>query len=593
MTHSTQREQDFSPSGWLRQVSELIVCFVIAVMMLRAFVLEGYLISTGSMAPRLLGFHKHVLCPTCQFQFAFGVTFDESVDATEMEATTADGTPKYATCPNCGQTNISVTDVPTSHGDQLLIQKHVFDFRMPKRWETVVFRNPASPGEAYVKRIIALPGERIQVVNGDIQINGSVVAKNFETQLDMRIPVADLQYLADSPLWEMPWEVSDGWTQDGMELVSATAYDHKPSTKSLDDRHSLSDEPHSWIRFRNWRWSGGLHRVESPLRKEDARIDWKAFLDRFDGIPVSWASRVEYDPDREVLRCQGVMPGELVKDLTSRAVNDSFKSAVFRLAALSHLAPVTDRYGYNSMVASPEIPVNDLMLSCALQWSDDANEVRFWIPLNNETYEVRLNPGQKTANLRIDGSREILASSTFELDSDPILDQDQPLRLDASNFDGMIQVAVQGIPCIIWQPPAETKPETPNQTPDAIPSSSEQAMQTAILREQQSRWKLAVDGPGVRLRELKMFRDVQYTPGKRRNAVEMPYEVPEGCYFVQGDNSPVSSDSRNWEKPAVPHRLLLGKPFIVHLPSRPAVLEVGTRQWPIRVPEWSRIRYIH
>lgn len=584
MTHSTQREQDFSASGWLRQVSELIVCFVIAVMMLRAFVLEGYLISTGSMAPRLLGFHKHVLCPTCQFQFAFGVTFDESVDASEMEATTPDGTPKYATCPNCGQTNISVTDVPTSHGDQLLIQKHVFDFRMPKRWETVVFRNPASPGEAYVKRIVGLPGERIQVVDGDIRINGNVVAKDFETQLDMRIPVADLHHLADSPLWEMPWEVGDGWTQEGPDLISSGPSETAPS--SLEDSQS-------WIRFRNWRWSGGLHRVESPLRNEDARIDWKAFLDRFDGIPVAWASRVEYDPEREVLRCQGVMPAELVKDLTSRAVNESFRSAVFRLAALSHLAPVTDRYGYNAMVASPEIPVNDLMLNCAMQWSEDAAEVRICIPLGNETYEVRLNPEQRTASLRVDGENDILASSTFQLESDPIRDIDHPIQLDASNFDGMIHVAVQGVPCIIWQPPASDESEIQQAVPDSIPTPSEQVVKTAILREQQSRWKLTVDGPGVRLRELKMYRDVQYTPGKRRNAVETPYLVPENCYFVQGDNSPVSSDSRNWENPAVPHRLLLGKPFLVHLPSRPAVLEVGTRQWPIRVPEWSRIRYIH
>ncbi|MFM7865045.1 MAG: S26 family signal peptidase [Planctomycetaceae bacterium] len=93
--------------------------------------------------------------------------------------------------------------------------------------------------------------------------------------------------------------------------------------------------------------------------------------------------------------------------------------------------------------------------------------------------------------------------------------------------------------------------------------------------------------------QLNVCRDVFYTPGRRRNAVTKDYSIPENCYFVQGDNSPVSSDSRNWEKPVVPHSLLVGKPFLVHLPSKPAILQFAGREWPIRIPDWQRIRYIH
>jgi len=39
---------------WLRSAIDLAICFVMAVILLREFVLEGYLISTGSMAPGLL-----------------------------------------------------------------------------------------------------------------------------------------------------------------------------------------------------------------------------------------------------------------------------------------------------------------------------------------------------------------------------------------------------------------------------------------------------------------------------------------------------------------------------------------------------------
>ena len=84
-----------------------------------------------------------------------------------------------------------------------------------------------------------------------------------------------------------------------------------------------------------------------------------------------------------------------------------------------------------------------------------------------------------------------------------------------------------------------------------------------------------------------------YTPGRRVNAVDEEFTVPEGSYFVMGDNSPVSSDSRNWAQPVVSRKLLIGKPFIVHLPSRPGAMQTGEKQLPVRIPDWNRIRSIH
>jgi hypothetical protein len=59
-----------------------------------------------------------------------------------------------------------------------------------------------------------------------------------------------------------------------------------------------------------------------------------------------------------------------------------------------------------------------------------------------------------------------------------------------------------------------------------------------------------------------------------------------------GDNSPVSLDSRAWSEPAVPRSLLVGRPFVVHLPSRPLSLGLGGREVVLRVPDLSRVRYI-
>jgi hypothetical protein len=88
---------DRNEPDWLRQAVDLIVCFIIAVILLRTFILEGYLISTGSMAPGLFGFHKRVVCPSCQHTFAFGVSFDESVDPLKTPESISDNSRKHAT----------------------------------------------------------------------------------------------------------------------------------------------------------------------------------------------------------------------------------------------------------------------------------------------------------------------------------------------------------------------------------------------------------------------------------------------------------------------------------------------------------------
>ena len=64
-------------------------------------------------------------------------------------------------------------------------------------------------------------------------------------------------------------------------------------------------------------------------------------------------------------------------------------------------------------------------------------------------------------------------------------------------------------------------------------------------------------------------------------------------FFFLGDNSPVSLDSRGWRAPVVPRHLIVGKPIVVHLPSKPGRIRIGGREWFFRVPDFSRIRYIH
>ncbi|MEO2082624.1 MAG: signal peptidase I, partial [Desulfurobacteriaceae bacterium] len=57
-------------------------------------------------------------------------------------------------------------------GDFLLVDKVTYRIREPQRGDVVVFHFPKNPDIYYIKRIIGVPGDRIQVVDGKLYING-------------------------------------------------------------------------------------------------------------------------------------------------------------------------------------------------------------------------------------------------------------------------------------------------------------------------------------------------------------------------------------------------------------------------------------
>jgi signal peptidase I len=100
------------------------------------------------------------------------------------------------------------------------------------------------------------------------------------------------------------------------------------------------------------------------------------------------------------------------------------------------------------------------------------------------------------------------------------------------------------------------------------------------------------DGLGLVLDAVRVYRDVYYAAPLESLGVTPTrgvYRLGEDEYFVLGDNSPISVDSRNWGPGrAVSHKLLLGKPLAVHYPS--TMVDIGGRRF--QVPDIGRIRYI-
>ena len=65
--------------------------------------------------------------------------------------------------------------------DYLIIDEISYRFREPQRFEIIVFKAPNRPSQYYIKRIIGLPNELVEIKNGKIYITNSN-GKTFELE---------------------------------------------------------------------------------------------------------------------------------------------------------------------------------------------------------------------------------------------------------------------------------------------------------------------------------------------------------------------------------------------------------------------------
>ena len=344
----------------VRQFVESLLCLAMAVIVFRTFQVEGYMISTGSMAPSLLGFHKHVVCPTCKYPFAFGVSYQSDADRTisgdgeEESVPDSPGEHQLCTCPNCGQQAIDISRVPRNQGDQLLVFREAYWWRLPRRWEVIVFRNPYETTQAYVKRLAGLPGETIEIRHGDVYADGNLCRKDYKTQQAVRIPVYHHDYEPmDDPEWRSRWQPDPGWQPEGQGFLTEGQNPKRETPPG--------ETPWSWVTFGNYYRSGGGHAtwVEVPIIKNG--LKWPPDL-----LPA------QFDLKNRRLSVTGVMPAELRDRLRAVSDDPAYLQAVEQLFERSHYSPVMDYYGYNRPSSfARRNGVRDVMISVKLHLPDE------------------------------------------------------------------------------------------------------------------------------------------------------------------------------------------------------------------------------
>lgn len=154
-----------------KETIESIVVALILAFVFRAFVVEAFVIPTGSMAPTLYGAHGTVLCENCGTEFAYGLhDLDDKRRGGDI-GETAD-----AICSNCNypNTNLVVNDRAKNpeKGDRILVLKWPYDLGLqsldPSRWDVIVFKDPSDGTTNFIKRCAGVPNEVLMILDGDV-----------------------------------------------------------------------------------------------------------------------------------------------------------------------------------------------------------------------------------------------------------------------------------------------------------------------------------------------------------------------------------------------------------------------------------------
>ena len=93
---------------------------------------------------------------------------------------------------------------PTLHNNEyVLLDKFSYWFHGPERGDIVVFHYPFAPSDDYIKRVIGVAGDHVQVYGGSVHVNGVRLSERYIADTpnytdDKVVPKGDLYVLGDN-----------------------------------------------------------------------------------------------------------------------------------------------------------------------------------------------------------------------------------------------------------------------------------------------------------------------------------------------------------------------------------------------------------
>ena len=365
------------------------------------------------MAPTLPGEHFRIQCGDCQFCF--------NIDANNFPKS------NRAVCPNCGFSKNSFKTnsvLPPA-------KANIITGRPINRWDLVAFRRPGSDGienELIIKRVVGMPGEKVQIENGEVVIDGRIIAKPDRVLHSVKIPVFDSMYRPENAVvqrWKNE-QVASSWQAGG----------------------------------KGWRFAGKLGQRQAT--------DWMLYQ-----------------------HIRGYR-------------HSGIREKVF---------PIEDSYAFNQNVARQLHAIDEVLLNVEAKLNDTA-ELTLQMQIEDRLAEATVSRNRIALSLR-NKDGQILDSQNREQE---LLSASSTVQL--SNFDGWLVLAVDAVP----------------QAKLALPQTFNGRLQLRIG---------AANGE-INLDRIQVFRDIVYLKSTSRGAQPVGrIHLSDDQYFLLGDNSPISIDSRS------------------------------------------------
>lgn len=476
---------------WLIWRGGSVGVVLLSVFLFTAYFFETFVIPTGGMAPTVLGHNKEVVCPQCRLTFPINASH---------EVASGDGQPPLfisgCTCPGC-RLNINfrspgsparpdaVPDPGWRTGDRIACGKGLFTGSgyKPNRLDLVIFEYPGAPNQPP-------PTQRILYLQRIAGLPGETIA----------IHRGDL-YVAEGALEEAEGQRQ---FQAGQFRLLRKPLDVILAMRQLvyDTNHAASDlQGKEYERWRGDGWeSPGKGEFRLGAGKEGALLYRHVLRDK---------------PDRP----------QLITDFS--AYNS------WRGDGVIHQSPGENWTG-------------DLILEAEVKVESAGGEV--WLELGRgpDLFRAAFDPGKGTCSLGRTGGKQEPAVKNAAITPG------RWMRLRFANVDGRLTLWID------------------NQLPFGDGVEYEAAKDIAPVPEHDGERPAGVGAKGVAVavRNVRLYRDVYYTAARHGGPAEADvpefrpdepdtweslkrapvsvYPVKPGHYFVLGDNSPQSSDSRSW-----------------------------------------------
>lgn len=601
-----------TPDAFRETIESLATAFILF-LMIKAFVVEAFVIPTGSMAPTLMGAHKDVTCNDCGFPYRCGASFEFS------EAGTKSGGMVFGTvCPLCRKPQVLDLANNSNHrtfaGDRILVSKLAYAFSKPQRWQVFVFKFPARAHQNYIKRCLGTPNETIRIEHGDVYFSEQRPAHSFEIARKppeviqaMLQPLSDTRYLSKSLLlakvpdaWQPAdpgsrhWKIGNEegtWTASAQGVPSGTL-------SMIRYRHRVLD-PNQWEPIRERR------ELPQPIAADSYRLitDFTAynhsvyFPNRMDAIPANYSEIAPIELDQTMhgrFPAQSNEPSTLwendgvhwVGDLSgSWEITTEPATEVLRLllveAGVEHRCDIDLKTGLATATS-----VYEGKTLTAFEGADGT-----WVDSIQATTQVRAGAKHRLQFANVDDSLTLWVDHSpvswgnrgrFSVRAQHPGFRNTPRTAPDNPLDtAPLGIGIRGGGCTITHArvdrdiyyiahgPRGSMSDYPNLS-GLLRTFPEQRVRSRYVQTYHNVPPKEYDSRTSRdaLARNAIMSDVNAWSGSpldtERRAVT--FELDDDAYFPLGDNSSQSADARSWNEPSVPERLMIGRAVLIFWP---------------------------